>query len=111
MFLIIVVLSTRSMRKKLASEAAANPVTFRRFNYDVAKWLCVAVVVGQVAVATVVGTIFIWIVTPVIIVIAGALLLHEWTELRDVEQKRPNQAPEPTATAVTPPAAQEPRQP
>jgi hypothetical protein len=44
----------------------------------------------------------------------GRFRLLTWRDiplLRDAEAKKPNQAPEPTTTAVTPPAAQEPRQP
>ena len=99
--LIIVGLSTRGLRRKLASEIASDSVPFRRFSYTVAKWLCLAIVIGQIAVAAVVGTVFIWVISSIIVVIAGALLLHEWTELREAEQKKPNQALQPTPMLVT----------
>jgi hypothetical protein len=76
-------------------------VPFCRFSYTVAKWLCLAIVVGQIAIAAVVGTIVIWVISSTIVVIAGALLLHEWTELREAEQKKPNQALQPTPMLVT----------
>jgi len=37
--------------------------------------------------------------------------LDEFTELLELDEKRANQAPEPTPTSVTPPAGQEARQP
>lgn len=90
MLLLVLGLSTRGFRKKLASEVASDPVSFRRFNYAVAKWLCLAVVTGQIAVAVTLRTMFVWIISPIFIVIAGALLMHEWAELREAEQKGPS---------------------
>jgi len=87
MLLILVGLSTRGLRKKLVSEVAADPVAFRSGSYAVAKWLCLGIVVGQIAVAALLASMFVWVISSIIILIAGALLLHEWTELREAEQK------------------------
>jgi hypothetical protein len=98
MALVILVLATRGLRKSLVSESASDAVSFRRVNYAVARGSCLAIVGGQTAVALTLHTAFVWIISAIIIVIAGALLFHEWIELRDAARNKPNQPPEPSAS-------------
>ena len=95
LLLIVMIPSLRRLKEKIGDEVTRDPLPLRRFSYCLKKSLCAVIVLGQLALAVYVRGVFVWVASSIYIVITGALFLHEWVELRELEKSMPNQTAEP----------------
>ena len=86
--------------KKLKDEIDRDRFAYHRYRYRSMIWVYWAIIVPHLALAALLSSIFVWVLTGLLVVIGAACLLHTWIETKELAHKEPNHLPHPRPATI-----------